>query len=420
MLKQIPGTIASRFFTAVMNLLLTMLAGHALGAEGLGIISLLLLGITLVMLLANLVGGGALVYLVPRTPLPALLKPAYAWAFISALMAYGVLRVFPLVPQGFEAHVCALAFLQAVYSANLGVLAGQQRITSHNLITALQAFITLAAFAILLFTDWHRGPMDYVGALYAAFGLSALLTVLSIDRKRKVADPINASNTWRTLLRQGLLVQGANGAQLLNYRLAYWLIEHFQGKAALGVYSVGNQLAESAWLAPRSLGLVLLSRVSNLHDASHQRTLTLTTARLAIALALAVLLVLAILPDALFQLAFGREIVRLGPIMLLLAPGIIGMAASQAFSHYFSGTGRNVHNLIGSGIGMVFTCGFGAWLIPAIGLRGAAITASLAYAASVTYQIVVFMRTTGSKWSELLPQPDDIRRAREVFRAQRR
>mgnify|MGYP000884391092 CR=1 FL=1 len=416
MIRQITGTIASRIITAVMNLLLTMLAGHALGAEGLGVISLVLLGITLVMLPANLVGGGALVFLVPREPLGALLRPAYAWGAVSAVLAFAVLQVLPLVPPGFEAHVCLLAFLQAFYSANLGVLAGQQRMRAHNTITALQAMVMLGVFAGLVLLGRDRGPMDYVYACYAAFGLTAVLTALAIDRHRQVPQRTEAGGTMRILIRQGLLVQGANAAQLINYRLAYWLIEHFRGKAALGVYSVGNQLAESAWLAPRSLGLVLLSRVSNLDDAEHQRRLTLTIARLAVTLAVGVLVLLAVVPDALFPLVFGREITHIRPIMLLLAPGIIAMAASQAFSHYFSGTGRNVHNLIGSGIGMVITCCCGLWLIPRIGLRGAALTASMAYGASVVYQVIVFMRSTNSSLHELLPNASDMRRAREAVR----
>ncbi|MBL0046217.1 MAG: hypothetical protein IPP33_18035 [Flavobacteriales bacterium] len=50
MIKQVTGTIASRVFVTAMNLLVMVLAGHSLGAEGLGVISLIVPGITLVML----------------------------------------------------------------------------------------------------------------------------------------------------------------------------------------------------------------------------------------------------------------------------------------------------------------------------------------------------------------------------------
>ena len=414
MIKQVTGTIASRVFVTAMNLLVMVLAGHSLGAEGLGVISLIVLGITLVMLPANLIGGGALVYLVPRARLWQLLKPAYAWAVLSTVCCFIFLRVFPLVPVGYEKHVCVLAFLQAVYSIHLGVILGQQRIGRHNFITAMHAGMLLVSFAALL---WPKGPvsaMDYVYASYAAFILSAVLGAINIRWK----DPPFAEEpkVLRTLLRQGMLVQGANGLQLLNYRLAYWIIQRFQGTAALGLYSVCNQLSESAWIAPRSLGLVLLSRVSNIADREHQRTLTLITAKVAVCIAIAVVLLLAIVPDVIFRMAFGKEISGLHPIMLLLAPGIVAMAASQAFSHYFSGTGQNKHNLIGSGAGMVVSVVIGFWLVPRMGLSGAAITASLAYSASLIYQVTVFLDRTRSSMRDLLPNKLDMVRARALWK----
>ncbi len=417
MIKQVTGTIASRVFVTAMNLLVMVLAGHSLGAEGLGIISLIVLGITLVMLPANLIGGGALVYLVPRARLWQLLKPAYAWAVLSTVCCFVLLRVFPLVPIGYEKHVCVLAFLQALYSIHLGVILGQQRIGRHNFITAVHAGMLLAAFAALL---WPTGPvsaMEYVYASYAAFTLSVLLGAINIRWNDPPAT--EEPKVLRTMLRQGMLVQGANGLQLLNYRLAYWIIQRFQGTASLGLYSVCNQLSESAWIAPRSLGLVLLSRVSNIADREHQRSITLTTAKVSVCIAIAFVLALAIVPDVIFRMAFGNEISGLHPIMFLLAPGILAMAASQAFSHYFSGTGQNKHNLIGSGLGMLVSVGIGIWLVPSMGLNGAAITASLAYSTSLIYQVTVFIDRTKSSMRDLLPNSRDVARARELWKTLR-
>ncbi len=416
MLKQATGTVLARVFVTAMNLLVMVLAGHALGAEGLGMISLVVLGITLVMLPANLIGGGALVYLVPRIALGRLIWPAYAWAAVSTAIAWFLLQRFPLVPEGYATHVCLLALIQAVYSVHFGVLLGQQRIARHNVISAVHAATLLVVFGAVLFWRKDVDVKAYVQASYAAFGLTAVLSALSIDKHAPVKHQEHP-HVARTLLRQGLWVQGANGLQLMNYRLAYWIIEHALGRAALGLYSVGTQLAESAWIAPRSLGMVLVSRVSNLDEVAQQRRLTLLTAKVAIAFALLVVLVLVILPDAVFQLAFGEDIAGLRPIVLLLAPGIISMSASQAFSHYFSGKGQNRHNLVGSGLGMLITAGLGWWAVQQWGLEGAALTASLAYSASVIYQWTVFRRRHHTRLRDLWPNAEDVARLRNVARS---
>ncbi len=414
MLKQATGTVLSRLFVTAMNLLVMVLAGHTLGADGLGTIGLIVLGITLVMLPANLLGGGALVFLVPRVPLSKLLWPAYAGAFVSAWVALIALRAIPLVPDGFEAHVCALAFLQAVYSVHLGVLLGQQRIARHNAITAVHAAVLLVVFASFLYAEKEVDALAYIRASYAAFALTAILSALSIDR-RVHTHKDGPVDMMRVTLRQGLWVQGANGLQLMNYRLAYWIIEHVLGRPALGLYSVGTQLAESAWIAPRSLGMVLVSRVSNLDEIAQQRRLTLLTTKVALAIALAVVLVLAVLPDAVFRFFFGADITGLKPILLLLAPGILSMSASQAFSHYFSGKGQNRYNLVGSGLGMLITAGLGWWTVERWGLRGAACTASLAYTVSVIYQWLVFSRRHHLTLLDLWPNAEDIGRLRDLW-----
>lgn len=414
MLKQISGTVAARVFVTVMNLLVIVLAGHSLGADGLGTISLIVLGITLVLIPVNLMGGGALVQLAPHHRPFDLLKPTYAWAAVTVIACAVLLPGTRLVPRGYALHVCVLALMQAVYGAHLSILLGQQRIGKHNFIVATQAACLLIVFAWRL---WPEGPvsaMAYVEASYASFGVSVLLSSAAVQWRVDGSAPRDI--IVPRLLRQGLLVQGANALQLVNYRFVYVLLERCLGRAELGVYSVANQLAEGAWIAPRSMGMVLLSRVSNLRERIHQRAITITTAKLAVGSAIVVMGMLILLPEVFFRKVFGPGVVGLRLPLFLLAPGILAMSASQAFSHYFSGSAQNQHNLAGSGLGFLVSIGLGLWLVPAWGLAGAAITASAAYTTAVVYQLIVFFRQTGGQWRDLLPNAGDRARVRELLR----
>ena len=91
------------------------------------------------------------------------------------------------------------------------------------------------------------------------------------------------------------------------------------------------------------------------------------------------------------------------------------MSASQALSHYLSGTGRVWHNAMGSGLGALATLLLGFSLIPKYGLPGAAITASIAYCASTVYQISVFKRLTGARLRHFLPSAADVDRLRTLW-----
>lgn len=413
MLKVITGTIAARIITTAMGLLISVIAGHRLGLEGLGTIGLIVLGITLIRLGMDLVGGSALVYLVPRVALGRLLRPGYAWAVLAAGVGYGIVRVFKLVPDGYAGPVAVLAFLQGIHAIHLSVLIGQQRIRANNIIAVVQAVVLVAAFGVLARAP-EADAHAFITASYISIVAALLLSIFSM-RKHVKPHAEAPQNVIRLLLRQGAYVQVANGMQLMNYRLAYWLIEKFQNTAALGIYTVANQLAEGAWLVPKSLAVVLYSKISNTEGPEGQRLLTLTFLKTSMACASSVVLVLVLLPSTVFQWVFGPEVVGITPLIMLLVPGILSMAASQAYSHFFSGTARNVHNVIGSGLGLVATVVAGLLLIPVYGLFGAAISATLAYSINAVYQTIAFMRITGSRFMDLWPNAADGRRLKELF-----
>ena len=414
MIRPVLGTIITRVFVMLMNIGIIMIAGHRLGAIGLGDISLVVLGITFIMLLANM-GGAGLVYLLPRHSLWALLLPSYAGAFFTAVFALVAVHVLPLVPVGTEIHVVVLALLGSIQMTHMNVLLSRQRIQSMNLLQLLQIIVLAAAFAfIVLFRDGHD-VMAYVRASYTAHIVALAAGMVAVSLLKFPVRHGEGPLLWK-IMRQGGLIQVANFLQLLNYRLAYYLIERSHGAAALGIFSVGNQLAESAWLAPKSIGSVLYGRVSNTQEREESQRLTITAMKAAAAFALVVVTVVVLLPDSLYQWLFGEEIVGIGRLVALLAPGIIAMAISQALSHYYSGTGTNIHNVVGSAIGVLCTLALGIPLIPEYGTYGAAAVASVAYMANTGYQLIMFLRTSRLPVSRLLPNAGDRDRILRLLR----
>lgn len=406
------GTIATRVAVAAISLLVAAVAARMLGLEALGRMSLLVLAITFIMLLCNVVSGG-LVYLEPRHGTRTLRWLAYGWSALACTA--GALLVEPLgvAPAGLGVHAGAIAFLESVATTHLSILLGRQRFAMHNSITLIRPALLITAFVLLLRAE-GADVHDFIGALYISHGSSALLSGLLLSRL--TAQSSDAGAALSAMLRQGIPAQAANGLQLLNYRLSYLLIQRFHGSSALGLWSITTQLAESAWLAPKSLGSVLYARVSNLDAQEEQLRLTLTVMKVSVALALFAAALLAALPDSLFQWVFGPEAHGIGRLVLLLGPGLIAMAASQALSHYFSGVGRVHHNTIASGIALAVTIPLGLWLIPGSAERGAAIVSSAAFTSAIIYQVIVFSRLTASRFPDYLPNRADMVRLQQLWR----
>lgn len=414
MIRPVIGTVATRVVITLANLILVALAGRMLGAEGLGNIGLLVLGITFILIMAHLVGGGGLVYVVPRSGTGAVLLPSYAWALLTGTVALVVFSAVPLAPEGLAVHVVGLAFLQALNSIHLNILVARQRIGLQNALLVMQSLVQVIMVAVL-FQMEEATLMDYVQATYIAHGLTAITSAYYALRGELLASPAVMRAGFLALLKQGGIGQLANLFQLMNYRAAYYLIEAFRGTAALGVYSVAMQLAEGSWLVPKSIGGVLYSKVSNLEEARRQVQLTVILFKVAVIFGLLCTVVLLLLPDTVYSTIFGPEVQGLRPILLMIAPGLVAMSGSQVLSHFLSGTGRIAQNLIGSGLGMLATVILGWALVPVLGVQGAALTASVAYSTSLVYQLIVFLRLTKVPVGELLPHAGDVRKARSLW-----
>lgn len=402
MIQKIISTTASRLLIALANLAVVWLTARNLGAEGMGTISLIILGISINQMVSALVGGSALVYLVPRHPLMQLLMPAWVWAVIVSAGGSLLLDWFRLVPEGFCTDIFWISLLQSYFTINQNVLLGKEKVFHFNLMAVTQVMVLLIAVLIMFSGFSFYSVRAYVLALYISFGFVFLASYYLIFRFIDIRQGWN-SQVLKDAFRFGGYLQAAGFMQLFNYRLSYYIIEKYFDRATLGVFSIGVQISESVWIISKSIAMVQYARIANSNDPVYSRDLTAAFIRITSLLTLAILGVLLILPSGFFIFIFHSDFSNLHQVILSLSAGIMAIAISLMLSHYFSGSGRPWHNTISSGIGLVFTLVLGFILIPTIGITGAGITSSVAYTAGTLYQLVMFVKISGAKWKSLQP-----------------
>ena len=71
------------------------------------------------------------------------------------------------------------------------------------------------------------------------------------------------------MVRYGSLAYLAMLLQFLNYRVDYWIVQHFRGDEALGLYSLASSLAMMLWMLPRAAASVLLPATAAGRRRSH-------------------------------------------------------------------------------------------------------------------------------------------------------
>jgi O-antigen/teichoic acid export membrane protein len=401
MFKKIIGTIGTRALTAVLAFITWTLNAHYLGPENVGTISLIIFSVAIIQLFTNFVAGAALIYLTPRNGIYRLFVPAYIWSFAVTLLAAFILNltgsIFPvleIIPAGYFWQVLCLALVMSFSSANYMLLLGLERVNAYNMISLLQIGLLFLVLLFMLFGIRLFDVMAYYRAIFISYCVAMVAGLIVLYPSFKKVPLTGMKSLVFEILRFGTYVQFANIFQTMNYRLSLKFVDFFAGRAAVGVLSLGMQLAEGMWLISRSIATVQYSRLSNEMNHDYSVRLTLTLAKITwVVTGIAMLLLLAI-PKFVFVAIFTAKFGDVKLVIASLSLGIVALSVSMIFSGFFSSINKPYHNTISSAIGLIFTVGLGLLLVPKYGIVGAGIAATVSYSFLTLYQFIIFSRMT--------------------------
>jgi O-antigen/teichoic acid export membrane protein len=415
MFKKIIGTIGTRALTALLAFITWTLNAHYLGPEQVGTISLIIFSVAIIQLFTNFVAGAALIYLTPRTGIYKLFIPAYVWSCVVSLVTASALQllgtIFPIleiIPAGYFKPVLFLALVMSFTSANYMLLLGLERVKSFNIISLVQIIVLFFVLLLMLFGIRLFDVMAYFWAIFISYCIAMLLGLILLYPSFKKVPLSNMKSLVMEMLRFGTYVQFANIFQTMNYRLSLKFVDYYIGRGAVGVLSLGMQLAEGMWLISRSIATVQYSRLSNEMNYEYGVRLTLTLAKITWVVTGFGMLVLLAIPKFVFISIFTARFGDIKMVITSLALGIVTLSVSMIFSGFFSSINKPFHNTVSSAIGLVFTIGLGLLLIPRYGIIGAGISATISYSFLTLYQFIIFSRMTKLSWQDFMLKRSEI------------
>lgn len=408
MFKILISTIGSKFLVSLLNFLTIILTARELAAEGRGEISLFFLNIVIIMMFSDFVGGGALVYLIPRFETLKILIPSYVWSFFCCIILSFSLQFLGFAGNYSSVHLPVISIMMCLNSVNMMVILGKNNVKRFNELSILQNGLITISLLILFYFFKKKEISSYFLGLYISSMVTLLLSGISIFKYLQYSQIKGLTSVIAQTFKFGSYVQIGNIVQLLNYRLSYYILEKFSGIAAVGVFSTGTSIAEGMWIPSKALAQVQYSSISNSSDRLYSIKLTLLFLKISFASVITMLIPLLLIPSAFYQFIFGNDFGDITIIIYFLCVGIISFALSNMLSHYFSGVGKHYINTLGALIGLVITIAGGFLLIPAFGLKGAAMTATLSYTSITIYQWIIFKKETNIKFTDLIPEKNDF------------
>lgn len=395
-----------------MNFAAGVLLARVLGAEGNGVVALLLLIPNMIVAFSNLGLDKANGYLAGAKKYSAhtLLGNSLLLALgLTGLLGLAYWLALPLTRDFLAADqagypLLGLAFLLVplglveVYLQ--GVLWGQGRIPQLSLVSLVR-FASLLLFDLLLLLVWRHGVAGAVAAAIASptlsIGLYAYFLRNDLSRLRLTFE----KSALKDSLIFGLQAHLGNVFHFLNWRLDLFIVNFFVGAVNVGFYVVAASLAELLWYLPDAFGFVLFPKTAA-SDPETARRFTPKIARLTGFITALAAIGLFAASQMLLSLLYTAEFLpALRPLWLLL-PGVVLLSYSKVIFSDLGGRGKPYYGTYASLLSLAVTLTLDLLLIPRWGITGAALATSCAYATNTAAALFFYGRETGNSLSEVI------------------
>jgi O-antigen/teichoic acid export membrane protein len=183
-------------------------------------------------------------------------------------------------------------------------------------------------------------------------------------------------------------------------RFDVFLLAHYAGTTAVGIYSIAVTFAELCMYVPGALSGVLIPKVASGEQGGLEVTLRVARVLWIVTAGVAVLVLVVAAP--LIPLIFGSEFSASVLPLVCILPGVVFTAMSSSAAAYLAGVGRPVDVTRAAGLNVVVNIAANVVLAPRLGAVGAALASTLSYGAAAAMLVFLFRRQTHSRLSRLL------------------
>lgn len=396
------------FLFRVLNVgvafLTVLIATHALSADDYGVLALAVTSVGIVTAVTSGLTAATAYQVANRRHAPGealfsaggLAIAAGVLAVLAGVIATNVLRGEASTVSLAVGAISAAVFVNGTVG---GVFLGANDLVRYNITLVAPPVLALVAMGIVFFGLGHHTPEAALTATACGQWLAAagMLAVSARSFRQFRFSSAIAAHVLRFTALAGL----ASGISFLNYRADLFMVNHFEEKSSVAVYSLAGYLAESVWQVSSSLALATYARLASV-TRPEAVTLTTRVMRHTLVILGAICLVLFLGAGLLESVLFGEKYAGMASALRFLLPGVLLYSLAQAFSAYYTyQRGLPWVSAIVAGGGLIIDLALDVALIPSMGVNGAALASSLAYSTAIIVALAVFVRMEGVPMSDI-------------------
>ena len=402
--KSITINAIYRVLNVLAAFFVVILVVQIVNIEGYGILSLMIANAAVFNLITSLGADSSISYHIASSKIATGRITGLLWTIIAfqgvvlGIVEFIVFKItgksWVLKSDSFMNVWTGFVFLLSVsitekYSALF--LGRHQYNISNRLILYCNIFMIAVFLVLYIFFknqfDSYTVLTIYVGCSFLQAIVMALFWHLFIARGEKTSLP--RKNERRYFFTYSLVALFSNVIQFLAYRIDYWFLEYYRGEQELGWYALAVKLSQFYWLIPTvSAGIVLASYAveKNSNEVNKMELLMRCVNGINVIASLLVFFS----AGWLIPFFFGEKYFPSISLFRMLMPGYIFFCFTIILAAYFAGKNKLLVNLMGSSICLAVILVLDLWLIPSMGMKGAAIASTVGYSVSGLYSLFVY------------------------------
>lgn len=401
----------------VVNLLLTLISGvllaRTLGPESYGTYAFVLSIITLLSLPAK---AGLPTLLVRETAknqlnkdwglMRGLLKASNLFAIGYSVIVVTIVGSWLLLRGGDTLETATLLWallllpLMAFEAVRTGALRGLSWIVSaqapEQIVRPLTVILLVGSVVLLgsELTAVRAIQFNVIGALLA-FVLGVLLLLRALPLSVKISEPRYEIKPWAaSLLPLSLFA----GLKLLDSQVSILFLGFLATNEEVGLFRVAATGAALVAFGLNAVNMAMAPQIARLYNAGDikqlQRVITLGT-RVAVSVSFPAAMIFIVFGETIISMVFSNEYVAAAPALAILCLGQLVNVSSGSVALVLNMTGNDKSTVIGAAVAMLINLVLCLWLVPKLGLTGAAIGFSVSLCAWNILLLIMVRRKVG-------------------------
>ena len=364
--------------------------------------------VTFLVFFCSIIGGQALVYLVPRFRVENLVIPAYIWTLLVAGISFILFIYFDVFTWRRSVNICVISMLSSIVNINACVMLAKQDIKRYNIINLMTVLITVIGLVISIFLYHSDNIYGYLYPLYVAYIGTIVISCYYVWGYISIRVTANVFDDIDSAMKYGAGYQMFDLLQLLNFRLYFILLYHLQGPSDLGIFSIGVSILEAVWILGRSVFVVHYSDFSNSEDREIAVLQTIRYIKIVFIASSILLALIALCPISVYSFVFGGSFADVKYIVKWLFPGVLMYGIALVIQSIYLSRASYGRLIFAQFIALLFSVGLCYLWIPDYYYSGASGAASVSYIVCTVIMLAFFIKDFKVPISKFLISKADV------------